>query len=542
MKLLLVDDDPIFRLGFCTALAQETDWAIAAEPFDNIFGQTNKPAADIILCEPSWQSDTNWLRYRQLQDIYVDIPMVLLTSQLDAERLAQAKQDGIQGYLPKGTAIATMITTLEQVIVGESVWSQRPQIGKQNILTNLRRRSLGDIYRTLDKVEGYLNRDNIATLNRMVGAGRRRELKAAAWIVRQLLPQASLSIQPINSPQTEPQISNTTQIVPLENLGLSTINVRWYTLLEKAHFKLSRSLYNGTGRPLETDILSTEKKRELYYIILQQLTQMINDAQWQNLDSEAFKKRQERSLRNAWRFSTQDFISRYLPDEDSQSENLIELLNRGAIAIYETNLRAVPYSLELFQYLLLDKPLVIDNVEYRLEAQEALERAQLILENLMIQLGNSVMQFVLNTFSESEIFKHHLFNTNIRSSRAIARFRNELSWQYRREQYWLEPKAIFESQYSLLQFSSVGLVCTSIYAPRHADLATLEGLAWGVTMVLELRDALAPRVRALVAWLGTIVVYVLTNVIGRALGLIARGISDGVGTSWQQIKRRSLYR
>ena len=542
MKLLLVDDDPIFRLGFCTALAQETDWAIAAESFDNIFGQTNKPAADIILCEPSWQGDANWLRYRELQEIYVDIPIVLFTSQLDIERLAQAKQDGIQGYFPKGTAIASIITTLEQVVAGEIVWSQRPQIRKQNVLTNLRRRGLGDIHRTLDNVEQYLSRQDIAALNRMVGEGRRRELKAAAWVVRQLLPQASFSIQPIKSPQTSPQIDDTTQIVPLENMGLSTVNVRWYTLLEKTHFKLSRSLYNGTGRPLETDILSTEKKRELYYIILQQLTQILNDPQWQTLDAETFEQRKKRSLRNAWRFSTQEFISRYSPNEDSQSEEFIELLNRGAIAIHETNLRAVPYSLELFQYLLLDKPLTIDNVEYRLEAQEASSRAQLLLENLVIQLGNGVMQFVLNTFSESEIFKHNLYSKKIRSSREIARFRNELSWQYRREQYWFEPKAIFESQYSLLQFSTKGLTRASIYAPRHEDLASLEGLAWGVTMVLELRDALAPRVRALVAWLGKIVVYVLTNVVGRALGLIARGISDGVGTSWQQVKRRSLYR
>ncbi|OKH19991.1 DUF3685 domain-containing protein [[Limnothrix rosea] IAM M-220] len=542
MKLLLVDDDPIFRLGFCTALAQETDWAIAAEPFDNIFGQTNKPTADIILCEPSWQGDENWLRYRELQQIYADIPVVLFTSQLDTERLTQAKQDGIQGYFPKGTAIATIITTLEQIVAGEIVWSQRPQIKKQNILTNLRRRSLGDIYRTLDNVEQYLNQKDVAALNRLVGEGRRRELQAAAWVIRQLLPQASLSIQPLNPPQIDLEPSDSMQIVPLENLGLATTNSRWQTLLEKVYFKLNRNLLNATGNTLETDILSIDKKRELYYIILQQLTQTLNDPQWKIIEIEAFQKYQERSLRSTWRLSTQEFISRYAPDEDSRSEDFMKLLNREAIAILETNLRAAPYTLELFQYLLLEKPLIIDNVEYRLEAQEAIRRSQLILENLLIQLSNSVMQFLLNTFSESEIFKHNLYNKKIRSSREIARFRNELSWQYRREKYWLEPKAIFESQYSLLQFSTAGLVRTSIYAPRHEDLATLEGFAWGVTMILELRDALAPRVRALVAWLGKIVVYVLTNVVGRALGLIARGIADGVGTSWQQVKKRSLYR
>ncbi|AFY37299.1 response regulator receiver protein [[Leptolyngbya] sp. PCC 7376] len=542
MKLLLVDDDPIFRVGFCTALAQETDWAIAAEPFDNVLGQIQTPAADIVLCEPSWQSDENWLRYRELQRLYDETPIVLFTSQLDTERLIQAKQEGIQGYFPKGTAIAIIITTLEQVVAGEIIWSQRPRIKNQNILANMRRRGLSDIYRTLDHVETYLNREDIAALNRMVGEGRRRELKAAAWVVRQLLPQTTLSIQPINPPEPQPEAPTSTQIVSLEKLGLATTNTQWQMLLEKTNLKLNLSLFNATKSTLETDILSVDKQRELYYIILQQLTQILNDPQWNKLDKEAFEKRQKRSLRNIWRFSTQEFISRYAPEEDSQSDEFIELLNRGAIAIQETTLRAVPYSFELFQYLLLGKPLTIDNVEYRLEAQEAIGRSQLILENLVIQIGNGVMQFVLNSFSESEIFKHNLYNRKIRSSREIARFRNDLSWQYRREQYWFEPKDIFESRYSLLHFSTAGIDREKIYAPRHEDLANLEGLAWAVTMILELRDALAPRLRAIVAWLGEIVVYVLTNVIGRALGLIARGISDGVGSSWQKSKRRSLTR
>ena len=541
MKLLLVDDDPIFRIGFCQALAQETDWAIAAESFETIFDQTQAPVADIVLCEPSWQGDANWLRYRTLQEIYADIPVVLFTSQLDTERLAQAKQDGIQGYFPKGTAITTIITTLEQVVAGEMVWTQRPRSKNQNILANMRRRGLNDIYRTLDHVEAYLNREDIAAINRFVGEGRRRELKTAAWIVRQLLPQASLSIEQ-KAVVESPKPSVPSSIVPLENLGLATTNDRWQILLETIHFKLNRTLLNATNNPFETDILAIAKQRELYYIVLQQLTQILNEPQWQKLDQAEFAERQKRSLRNLWRFSTQEFIARYAPEEDPQADDFIALLDRGAIAIQESTLRSIPYSLELFEYLLIGKPLVIDNVEYRVEAKEAVERSQLLLENLVIQMGNGVMQFVLNAFTESEIFKHRLYSKKIRTSREIARFRNDLSWQYRRHAYWFEPKAIFESKYSLLYFAADGISQQQIYAPRHEDLAELEGLAWAVTMLLELRDALSPRVRALVAWLGEIVVYVLTNIIGRALGLVARGISEGVGTSWKRANRRSLPR
>ncbi|WP_234709980.1 DUF3685 domain-containing protein, partial [Kamptonema formosum] len=58
----------------------------------------------------------------------------------------------------------------------------------------------------------------------------------------------------------------------------------------------------------------------------------------------------------------------------------------------------------------------------------------------------------------------------------------------------------------------------SIYSPRNQELAQLSGVQLVVTLVLEMRDATAPRVRAIIAFLGTGVVYVLTQVIGRGIG------------------------
>lgn len=542
MKVLLVDDDSIFRLGFCTALAQETDWAIASVSFGEILdnkGLTpDVPGINLILCDPGWQGDRRWLRYRALQEVYPTLPLVLLTSQLDTERLAQAKRDGIQGYCPKGVAIADLIPLLTQVVNGDKGWLQRPTSKHQNILANIRRRGINDIYSSLDRLDEYLLSDQLSPLNRYLCQGRRRELKAAAWVVRQILPQTILTIDPPipQPPSITPMQTKT--MIPLESLGLKTTNQRWQILLEDLCSKLNENIENYTDITLETDILSVTKRRELYYLILQQFTQIFNDPQWLTLDPESFQDRCPRSIRNLWKFTVQEFTGRHDPTLDTQSEFFISLLSRGAIATKEPLRRNAPYYLELFAYLLQGQALTIDNVPYRPEAKEAIERAQLIFENLLLQIANNVMQFILNNFSESEVFKYQLYQPNTRSSRAIARFRNDLSWQYRRSHYWLEPKAIFESQYHLLTITPKGIHSTQIYAPRHQELDQLQGIAWGVTITLELRDAFAPRVRSLIAWLGTIVVYLLTNVIGRALGLIARGISDGLGNNWRSVKDR----
>ena len=100
----------------------------------------------------------------------------------------------------------------------------------------------------------------------------------------------------------------------------------------------------------------------------------------------------------------------------------------------------------------------------------------------------------------------------------------------------LEPKHIFESQFHLLIFSEAGLKTCSIYTSRDQELQQLQGIRFAVTLALETRMPLH-RVESNLHVLGQGVVYVLTQVIGRGLGLVARGILQGAGNTWQEVAR-----
>ena len=52
-----------------------------------------------------------------------------------------------------------------------------------------------------------------------------------------------------------------------------------------------------------------------------------------------------------------------------------------------------------------------------------------------------------------------------------------------------------------------------------------------VALLVEARDAIAPQVQALVRRIGDLMVVLLTQVVGRAIGLIGRGIAQGMGRS-----------
>ena len=140
------------------------------------------------------------------------------------------------------------------------------------------------------------------------------------------------------------------------------------------------------------------------------------------------------------------------------------------------------------------------------------------------------MQPLLNSLADVEDIKQNYYDRRLISTREIERFRNELSWKYRLNKYINEPKSIFESTYELFVLAPRGIAKTAIYAPRGQELAQLSGIPLLVTLVLEFRDAIAPRLKSLLSIVGSGIVFLLTKIVGRGLGLIGRGILQGIGS------------
>lgn len=189
---------------------------------------------------------------------------------------------------------------------------------------------------------------------------------------------------------------------------------------------------------------------------------------------------------------------------------------------------------ELFEYLLGKPELTIDNIVYQSDDSEAIARIEFLLHNLIIHLANSVMLLVLNNFYDLEIFKYRLYKAEYRSDRELARFRNQLSWKYRQEKYLDRPKNIFESRFRIFVINN-GIRASFVYAPRKSELEQLTGIPWLTTIVIEIRDAIAPLVRKFVALAGSGVVFVLTQVVGKGLGLIGKGIIQGIGSTIKDV-------
>lgn len=462
---------------------------------------------------------------------------------------------------------------------------------------NLAQSSIEEIERALNKINQEISqyRQNFTSvpqassqnltlwLNWLIMTGQRRELLTAKWLVSQMMPRqpvlSSVSQQsPIKSPdntlngensignqinnQTNPQINNPSNnpvntsltkpinspvtIVNPESL-VNMANIR-SVLFDNTIKRLQTNLTNLTKIPLEIDILKLGRKRELIYLAMRQVEIQLDELIFSQVTADQLLDKREQILENIWQATLTEFIGKYYTLtvqkktnfwQDNQLENIEVLpILLGEISVIQTSiLDKIPLVHQLLCYLLFSKPLVIDNETLSADDVRVMQRAESLLQNLILQISNAVMQPILNYFADVEEIKQKFYDRHLLSTREIEKFRNNLSWKYRLNQYFWEPQAIFESSYNLLYLTDDGIEKITIYAPRRDELVQLSGVPLGVTLILETRDAIAPGLRATLNFLGKGLVYLLTQVVGKGIGLIGRGVIQGIGSSWQDIKQ-----
>jgi DNA-binding NarL/FixJ family response regulator len=554
IRILSIEANPAIQSELITCLNRFADLQVAAVADDPVRAwesiTTGAIEIDLILLGLPAIDDrmasipANLTFCQQVKASAKNLPiLVLIAPQHPA--IATVFQLGIEGCCLKGSSVLDLVTAIRQVATGLNSWSpeilQFVAIGTDRRATNaevgfrdrLRLSSLDRIEQALAELETKL-RGELSTVDRLILTGRRRELNSARWLIKRLLPPASAPIAPQIASIDLPLPST-----PVDRLATTDRpNLDTQNIFDRIAAKLQSSLENLTATPLEIDILRIEKKRELFYLILRKFEGLLEELRFSQVKIDQLSTKQDAILGDLWMAVTTDFLGRYYTESiDDREIELIPTLLRDVEIVRSEIIAKIPQSIELFNYLIFRSPLTIDNAIFPAGSIAAEARAGDLLENLTIQIASAVMQPVLNRFGNLESLKANFYDRRLLSSREIERFRNDLSWRYRLERYIGEPQAIFESQYRLFVFTTYGINSMAIYAPRPQELAALAGLPLAVTLTLELRDALSPRLRSATTFFGSSIVYLLTEIIGRGIGLIGRGIIKGVGNIWQETNR-----
>lgn len=350
IKLLLIDSDPIFRLGLRQTLEEFPELQVVAEAETYTsalqilaeLAQIDPNRVNLVILEPDNNRSANRQEMglqliRQLKNQYPNLPILLLCHILQPGMLIALKAAGVNGYCPKGTPVSELIVAMEQVVQGNSYWVNQTQefaeweSGKiqrnkdkyQNSLINKLRNNLHGsgtnyIKTSLKEVTTELQIPGLTLLNKAILAGRRRELIAAQWLLDNLFD----SSQPQQQPAQNSFIGATELPLPKLNSSIVVRNsisnpfappllsprALQATLFASCINKLQFNLQNVTDIPLEIDILREDKKRDLLYLLLQKFADSLDELRNSELEIHRLDEVKYILLSDIWQAAIKDFL------------------------------------------------------------------------------------------------------------------------------------------------------------------------------------------------------------------------------------------
>nr|ABV64383.1 response regulator [Anabaena sp. L-31] len=126
VKILLVEDDELFRLGLLVRLQQETGLEIIAEAED---GETaldfiKQQPVDVVLLDVGLPGLGGIETCKQIKQQNPQLPILILTSHSQKPLISKLIEAGAQGYCLKGIVAEKLVLALRSVAAGASWWDE----------------------------------------------------------------------------------------------------------------------------------------------------------------------------------------------------------------------------------------------------------------------------------------------------------------------------------------------------------------------------------------------------------------------------------
>jgi two-component system, NarL family, response regulator len=122
LKLLLVEDDVLFRLGLSTCLQREPSIELVVEAADgeSALRLAQKQAFDVVILDLGGLGGIETCR--QLQQLYPQLPVLILTSHPDKHLVLKLMEVGAKGYCLKGIDPEKLVLAIRSISMGATWW------------------------------------------------------------------------------------------------------------------------------------------------------------------------------------------------------------------------------------------------------------------------------------------------------------------------------------------------------------------------------------------------------------------------------------
>ena len=363
----------------------------------------------------------------------------------------------------------------------------------------------------------------------LVFQGRLRELSAARELLLMLWGPLSLAwgASDLGPSSPDPVLAITLQQRSADGI--------WQAIRQRLEAGSSTELSNQSGQLLALEGLSPERRRDLLLALLSQV-----DILRQRLLSEPapLQERWEQWQPELRQQAMRNLVNSYvqLPWEGSLLPVADSLLRSSDLTGRDPEL---PEAQPMLATLVRAQPLLVDGQLLAADEPRAVLYLELLMSNWLVRSAELVSAELLASCASWPELRRYLLKPELLATRNLERLRNQLNAQLRWSSWVERPISLYESRRRLYSLRDRAIRSHELTEPRDAELRQLGWLQQLVTLALESRDALAPQVQGLLRGLGDLVVVLLTRVLGRAIGLVGRGIAQGMGRGIAQGMGRS---
>jgi two-component system, NarL family, response regulator len=126
LKLLLVEDDVLFRLGLATCLQREPSIELVVEASDgeSALLLVQKQTFDVVILDLGLPGLGGIETCRQLHQLYPELPILILTSHPDKHLVLKLMEVGAKGYCLKGIDAEKLVLAIRSISMGATWWDR----------------------------------------------------------------------------------------------------------------------------------------------------------------------------------------------------------------------------------------------------------------------------------------------------------------------------------------------------------------------------------------------------------------------------------
>ncbi len=181
--------------------------------------------------------------------------------------------------------------------------------------------------------------------------------------------------------------------------------------------------------------------------------------------------------------------------------------------------------------IIKNEPLYHNGKIMPLYETESFKTFESIISNWVLRTSNLMAADIFNYCSGWPELRNLFINPKLQSTRNFERFRNNINNYDRWHNNFYMPVYLYESKREYIDILDNNFIRYFKNENREKDIEKLTWLQKQITLLVEIRDAISPQLEIAIKYIGNIFVTILTKVVGKAIGLVGKGILQGLGRS-----------